>query len=352
MRVRDALSATVGGLQTLDLLAALAQLGLDRDQLCHAAGVDRQALETPDSRIPTAQFVAILQEAERLRRDPFIGMHAGDHCEPRGPVAYLLMSHGHLADGLQSLARVAATALDRIQIDLDIGLEMASVVIHPCDRTFESSPHAVEYLSMAILRILRRAYPDLDLREVDFRHVRASGVEEASRAFGAPVRFAAADNRLMFPAHELQRPSRLANPLVTDQLTKLATALAAQLMAVASLQDRVAQTARALLAAGVRPHRAVVARRLGVSQRSLQRGLEAERTTFRAVQESVLRELVEALLSNPTLKLDAVAHSVGFGDLAAFSKAFRRWTGCTPARYRAQLAGSGGKGQQRPEPPS
>jgi AraC-like DNA-binding protein len=350
MSVRDTQSATVGGLQTADLLAALGQLGLDQDALCRAAGVDRQALDKPDSRIPTAQFVTILTEAERLGRDPFIGIHAGQQCEPRGPVAYLLMSCDHLADGLQSLARVAATALDRIRIDLDIGVDTASVVIHPCDRTFESSPQAVEYLSMAILRMLRRAYPDLDLREVDFRHLHASGVEEASRAFGAPVRFAAAENRIVLPARELQRHSRLANPLVTDQLTKLAAALAAQVTPVASLQDRVVQTARALLAAGVRPHRAVVARRLGRSQRSLQRALEAEGTTFRAVQESVLRELVEALLSNPTLKLDAVAHSVGFGDQAAFSKAFRRWTGCTPARYRAQLAGSGGKGQQGHEP--
>ena len=96
------------------------------------------------------------------------------------------------------------------------------------------------------------------------------------------------------------------------------------------------------MASGVRPHRAVVARRLGMSQRSLQRGLEAEQTTFRAVQDSVLWELVQALLSNPALKLDAVARSVGFGDQAAFSKAFRRWKGCTPARYRAQLAASGG----------
>jgi AraC-like DNA-binding protein len=210
----------------------------------------------------------------------------------------------------------------------------------------------VEYLLMAILRMLRRAYADLDLHEVDFRHLRASGVEEASRAFGAPVRFAAADNRLMFPVRELASPSRLGNPQVADQLTKLSTALAAEVTPFASLQDRVAQTARALLAAGVRPHRAIVARRFGMSQRSLQRGLEAEGTTFRAVQESVLRELVEALLSNPTLKLDAVAHSVGFGDQAAFSKAFRRWTGCTPARYRAQLAGSGRKGDQGHEPPS
>jgi hypothetical protein len=57
----------------------------------------------------TAQFVAILTEAERRRQDHFIGLHAGELCEPRGPVAYLLMSHGHLADGLQSLARVALT---------------------------------------------------------------------------------------------------------------------------------------------------------------------------------------------------------------------------------------------------
>jgi AraC-like DNA-binding protein len=352
MTVRDTQSATVGGLQTADLLTALGQLGLDRDELCRAAGVDRQAFGRPDNRIPTEQFVGILREAERCRQDPLIGLHAGELCEPRGPVAYLLMSHGHLADGLQSLARVAVTAVDRIRIDLDIGVDTASVVIDPGDRTFESSPQAMEYLSMAIIRMLRRAYPDLDLREVDFHHVRASGVEEASRAFGAPVRFAAADNRLTFPVRELASPSRLANPLVTDQLTKLAAALAAQATPFASLPDRVAQTARALLAAGVRPHRAVVARRLGISQRSLQRGLEGEGTTFRAVHESVLRELVEALLSNPALKLDAVAHSVGFGDLAAFSKAFRRWTGCTPARYRAQLAASGGKGHQDHAPPS
>jgi AraC-like DNA-binding protein len=352
MSVRDARSATVGGLQTLDLLAALAQLGLDPDELCRAAGVDRPALDRPDSRIPTEQFVGILREAERRRQDPLIGLHAGELCEPRGPVAYLLMSHGGLADGLRAMTRVAALAVDRIRIDLDIGVDTASVLFHPHDPTFESSPDAVEYLLMATLRMLRRAYPDLQLSEVDFQHPRVSDAEEASRVFGAPVRFAAANNRIVFSRHELQKPSRLANPQVTDQLTKLATALAAQATPFASLQDRVVQTARALVASGVRPHRAVVARRLGMSQRSLQRGLEAEGTTFRAVHESVLRELVEVLLSNSTLKLDAVAHSVGFGDQAAFSKAFRRWTGSTPARYRAQLAGSGRKGDQGHAPPS
>src|SRR5262245_39388667 len=306
MRVGDTRSATVGGLQTLDLLAALAQLGLDRDELCFTAGVDQQAIHRPDSRIPTEQFVGILMDAERRRQDPLIGMHAGERCEPRGPVAYLLMSHGSLGDGLRAMPRLAALAVDRMRVDLDIGTDTVSLLFHPHDPTFESSRHAVEYLLMAILRLIRRAYPDVQLHGVDFKHLRLSGAEEASRAFGAPVRFVATSNRIVFPAHELDKPSRLGNPLVTDQLTKLAVALAVQLTPFASQQDRVAQTSRALLADGVRPHRAIVARRLGMSQRSLQRGLEAEGTTFRAVQESVLRELVEALLSNPTLKLDAV----------------------------------------------
>jgi hypothetical protein len=95
-----------------------------------------------DTRIPTEQFVGILMEAERRRQDPLIGMHAGERCEPRGPVAYLLTSHGSLADGLRAMTRVAALTVERIRIDLDIGFDTASVLFHPRDPTFECSLHA------------------------------------------------------------------------------------------------------------------------------------------------------------------------------------------------------------------
>ncbi len=44
------------------------------------------------------------------------------------------------------------------------------------------------------------------------------------------------------------------------------------------------------------------------------------------------------LLSNPSLKIEAIALSVGFSDVAAFSKAFRRWKGYPPTRHREKLA--------------
>jgi AraC-like DNA-binding protein len=48
--------------------------------------------------------------------------------------------------------------------------------------------------------------------------------------------------------------------------------------------------------------------------------------------------MVEALLSNPALKVEGVALSAGFGEVAAFSRAFKRWTGSSPTQYRRRLA--------------
>ena len=64
----------------------------------------------------------------------------------------------------------------------------------------------------------------------------------------------------------------------------------------------------------------------------------------------LIPQLVEALLSNPALKLDAVAHSLGFGDQAAFSKAFRRLIGMPPGAYaRRHMRGPDGASAQQPD---
>ena len=105
-----------------------------------------------------------------------------------------------------------------------------------------------------------------------------------------------------------------------------------------SFQASVAEVTRALLSDGLRPDCATVACRLHLSDRTLQRRLDEERTTFKAVRDAVLWEVVDALLSNPSLKVEAVALSVGFGEVAAFSKAFKRRAGCSPTQYRERLA--------------
>lgn len=74
-----------------------------------------------------------------------------------------------------------------------------------------------------------------------------------------------------------------------------------------------------------------------MSERTLQRRLDDERTTFKDVRDEVVWEAVEALLSNPALKIEAIALSVGFADVAAFSKACKRRTKRTPTEIRERL---------------
>jgi AraC-like DNA-binding protein len=79
------------------------------------------------------------------------------------------------------------------------------------------------------------------------------------------------------------------------------------------------------------------ARALSMSARSLQRALEKDGTTFERERAAAKREIYERLVADPSLKIDAVASSLGFGSLRAFSTAFRRAVGVSPREFRRSL---------------
>lgn len=341
--------ASISGAEILDLLEALRRLGVEERALCRAVGIDRTELRAADARLPVNMMTAIFADAERRTRDRFVGLHAGAQAEPSSPVPYLLLSSGRLETGIRHAERLSRIIVDTLRIRLETDEETASIIFDPGDSTFAASRHAVEYLLTASVQALRRAVgAELRLREVTFRHLSDYGGAEPARVFGCAVRFAARDDRLVFPRAVLGAVSAFANPLIAEQIEKFAGALAAKTGPRTTFRDEVADTARVLLSAGQRADRATVARRLGMSDRTLQRSLGEERTTFKEVRDEVLWEAVEALLSNPALKIEAIALSVGFAEVAAFSKACKRRTKRTPTEIRERLLARG-KRQRRAE---
>jgi AraC-like DNA-binding protein len=331
-------TATVGTIQLLDALNAVHRLGVPLAPLRAAIGVRADVLRDPDGRVSTAAVARLFVEAERLTGDPFVGLHAGERAEARGTLAYLVLATSSLGQGMRHVARFSPLAIDTLRLRVEQHGSTASTVIDPGDRTFEECHHAVDYLLMLNVRAIRRAIGEYRLHEVHVRHGARGAAKALATAFGCPVRIKQPDNRLVYPLTVLRAASRFANPRIADQIAKLATASLGQVVPPNTVRERVASAARALIAAGLRAQSATVARRLGLSGRSLQRGLSAEGTSFRQVRDAVLWETVEVLLSSPDLKIEAVALSVGFADVAAFSKAFKRWAGCPPAQYRSRLA--------------
>jgi len=71
-----------------------------------------------------------------------------------------------------------------------------------------------------------------------------------------------------------------------------------------------------------------------MSVRSLNRVLNAEGTSYRESLDTLRRELAERHLAGDHLSIGEVGYLLGFSELSSFHRAFKRWTGRTPARFR------------------
>ena len=82
---------------------------------------------------------------------------------------------------------------------------------------------------------------------------------------------------------------------------------------------------------------AAVAKVMGMSERVLQSHLQAEDTSYQQLLDGLRSDLARRYLRSSELPLLEVAMLLGYGDAAAFHRAFKRWTGETPGRYRRAL---------------
>jgi AraC-like DNA-binding protein len=76
-----------------------------------------------------------------------------------------------------------------------------------------------------------------------------------------------------------------------------------------------------------------VAARFSMSNRTLRRRLQEDATSYQELLDEVRAELARHYLTRERRGIDEVAFLLGFSDPSAFSKAFRRWTGQTPADF-------------------
>ncbi|MEB0206806.1 AraC family transcriptional regulator [Pseudomonas sp. CCC3.1] len=170
------------------------------------------------------------------------------------------------------------------------------------------------------------------------RKVELARPDDGSRAlaeyFGCPVRYGAERNALLLDVADLDRPFSGHNPELLDMLNPALAAALAQATASASVSRQVKIALKRTLASG-RPEIVEVARELGMSERTLQRRITEEGTSFRQLMLETRQEVVRHLLSEPSIEIDEIACLLGYEDTNSFYRAFRSWEGTTPARWRA-----------------
>lgn len=165
-------------------------------------------------------------------------------------------------------------------------------------------------------------------RAVELTESPATDAEHYETLLGTTVRFGMPANALVFAPELMATPLIQANAGLRDHLKGLADQ---QLSALAP--NGTAGRVRALLHES--PHRGKqqVAKLLGIGGRQLVRRLQEEGTSFKLLRATVLQQIAEERLERGETVAN-VAQRLGFSDESAFAKAFKRWAGVTPARYR------------------
>jgi AraC-like DNA-binding protein len=178
-----------------------------------------------------------------------------------------------------------------------------------------------------------------DGRAVDARHpARDSAPSRARPAhekwFRCPVALGGAQFEMTFDASVLGRSLPRNDPLLFAYLAQQDERLLASIPQTDSTATQVRREVTSALASG-EAQQSLVARRLAMTPRTMQRRLAVEGTSFAEIVEAVRRERAELLLSDMNLTASEVAFLLGFSEPAAFFRAFSRWTGETPQRWRA-----------------
>jgi len=325
---------TIASAALRKLLAAAATIGVDPRTILDASGVAPEVVEDRDGRVP---ILALHAAWEKLlahtpgRRSDFIGVGAyapGDY----GLVGFVVMSSATVGEALAHFVRYIGLWTDEPVFQQD------GPAVHFAYRrrfpdtwgrrgALESAP--VEIVHGARLVTQMRIVP----REVRFAHPAADDASKLEAFLGCPVRFDARDNALVFREQDLAIPLVKADPNLVAYLRGVANAALAKRAADPSPLDRVREVIASELSRGV-PTMDVVTRRLGMSQRTLRRRLDADGTSFRELLDDTRARLARSYVGDARMPLSEVAFLLGFSEPSAFHRAFKRWTRTTPAAWR------------------
>jgi AraC-like DNA-binding protein len=153
------------------------------------------------------------------------------------------------------------------------------------------------------------------------------------RYLGCPVRFGQPISELVYPKSILSAKPRLAHRLTSKILQETCDRILGEVKTSTGVAGEVYQIIAST--PGHSPTMERVARQIGTTVRTLNRKLNAEGASFTKILDDVRCNLASEYLRSTKLSIDDISELVGFSDAANFRHAFRRWTGSTPARYRA-----------------
>ena len=333
----DADAPTVSASSTL----ALSEHLIRRDE-ANTESIERildmevASLRDPDCRVPVTAHIELWRFAIEHTGDEALGLRLGEIVDPdrMGLMGHIIFNSDTVAEALHQYVRLQRLVNEAVHLYHTREGDEVRVVWQVPDPTLYCIADMDRTLSAAFTRARHFIHPQLAINYLTLAHEKPDYRAHYERIFQCPIYFGAGETSLAFPARYLDKPLPHSNPYVYSALQTHVNRLMRQLRARRSTVDRVRRIISRQLPRTPDVDR--VAETLNMSRQTLYRKLKKEGESFQHLAESVRRERALRYVAEGEYGLTEVAFLLGFSELSAFSRAFKRWTGETPGHYRSR----------------
>ena len=316
----------------------LRQLGFSPEVVLGRLGYSPAFFEDPDLPIPYVAAGSLLAHCVAATGCGHFGLLLGEQADPSvlGLAGFVLMNAPDVGTALHDLIRFLDLhdrgGISTLETVDDIS-QLGFVVVEP---GVEATTQIYD-LSMAIACNIMRSLcgPQWNPAEVLLPRRRPVDVTPWKVFFRSPVRFDAGQSALAFPATWLRKTVAAANPALHKLLEQ--QAVAARSQAGSGFAAEVRRIVQGTIAHHT-CHAARVSGLLGMHERTLNRRLQAEGTSFMQVRDEALYGASRQLLGGSSMNLSDIADALGYADATTFIRAFTRWSGQTPMQWRRAQA--------------
>ena len=332
---RRAAEATLRIGATMALPAVLRNLGFDPATVLAEAGFDPRVFDDPENRVSYAARNRLLAYCAARTACPHFGLLVGEQesLESLGLLGLMVKYSPDIGTALRGLVRYAHIHVRGAVVMLAADRDLATLGYEVYARRVEATEQVADGALALMCNLMRSLCgPRWKPVQVRFAHRRPDNVRPYRRFFRAPLFFDAEQNALVFPADWLHRRLPVRNPelrrLVQQQIDAL------DVRHADDFPEQVRSVLRTALVtgqAGADP----VAALFGMHSRTLNRRLNAFGTHFRVLVDEGRFEIARQLLDDSGMEIGRIAWLLGYAEPSAFTRAFRRWSGTTPARWRA-----------------
>ena len=299
------------------------------------AGLTLEAVDEPATRLEAKAQIEVLDLAAKALGDDLLGLHLARSFDLReiGLVYYVMASSKELTGALHDAERYSQIVNEGVSLRYTPG-QGATIAIDYVDVDRKSDRHHIEFWLVTLVRVLRDITDSrLAPRRLRVRHSRPQPPADFKAFFGIEIEFGSDADEIVLSGPVVSLPIVRCDGYLNKLLRRYAEQALALHAKHSGIRSEVEQLLPELLPHG-RANVPEVARRLGMSPRTLSRKLQDEGVAFTDILDEMRAALARRYLADRELPVSEVAWLVGYQEVSSLTHAFKRWSGTTPRQFR------------------